>query len=336
MLGLVAAAVAGLVVTYLFLTKVVMKRFPGRGIVGVDVHKPNRPAIPEMGGTALLAGICAYVAVAALLGSLTNEATAVFLTVIASGAIGVADDLFKLDKRVKPALCALAGIPIVLLETHPSTLVLPLSVTFNIPTLYPLLVLIAIAVTTNATNMFDVMNGVASGTSLIVLASLVLAWFMKCFFVGGMDVTAIFGAALMMLPTLFVVFAYNKYPSKVFLGDTGTLAMGGAVGAFAIVFGLELPGVLMMMVPITNSFFSIFSYGGLFERSELRTRPILVGADGRLSSNPDPGAPLTLTRIMLLLGYEGEEEVFGGYMLLTLVMALIALASGFLAWGWSA
>jgi len=333
MLELAVAAIMGLWATYLFVTRVVVRIFPGWGIVGVDVHKPDRPSIPEMGGTAFLVGISCFVAAAALLDALTYELLAIFLTIMVAGAIGIADDIFKLNKRVKPALCMLAGLPIVLMGTYPKSLVLPLSISFRIPTLYPLLVLVALAVTTNSINMFDVMNGVASGTSLVVLVALVLSWFVKFIIVGGSSMASIIDGALMVLPPIALLFFYNRYPSKIFLGDTGTLAMGAAIGAFAVVYGIEFPAVIAIMVPITNAFFSIFSHGGLFERSELKKRPILVGEDGRLSSNPDPKAPLTLTRIMLLLGYDNEKDLFTGFMYLTVAMALAAIISSIFVWG---
>jgi len=332
MLELLIATVLGLATTCLFIRRVVMRIFPSRRIVGTDIHKPDKPEIPEMGGVGLLAGTCVYVAVAALTGVVSGEMLSIFLTIVVAGAIGIIDDIFKLNKRVKPALCMLAGLPILLIRSYPIELAVPFSVSFHIPILYVLLVPIAIAVTTNAINMFDVMNGVASGSSLIVLSSLVVAWLVKCSFVGG-DFTTMMGGALMVLPLMAVLFWYNRYPSKIFLGDTGTLSLGAAIGAFSIVYGLEFPAIIAMMVPITNAFFSLFSHGGLFERSELKERPILIAADGRLSSNPSPNAPLTLTKIMLLLGYDREKDVSAGFMYLTLAMALAGVLSAILIWG---
>ena len=332
MLELLVASVMGLWATYFFITRVVVKMFPSWGIVGVDVHKPDKPSIPEMGGTALLVGISCFVVVTILLDALTYELLAIFLTIMVAGAIGIADDVFKLNKRVKPALCMLAGLPIVLMGTYPKNLALPFSISFHISTLYPLLVLVALTVTANSINMFDVMNGVASGTSSVVLVALVLSWFVKFIVTGGSGMASIIDGALMVLPPVALLFFYNRYPSKIFLGDTGTLSMGAAIGAVAIVYGLEFPAVVAMMVPITNAFFSIFSHGGLFERSELKERPILIGEDGRLSSNPSPKAPLTLTRLMLLLGYDNEKDLFTGFMELTLAMALAAIICGVFVW----
>jgi len=332
MLELLIATALGLAATYFFINGIVMRIFPSRRIVGTDVHKPDKPEIPEMGGVGLLAGTCVYIAVAALTGAMSGEMLSIFLTIVVAGGIGIIDDIFGLDKRVKPALCTLAGLPILLIGSYPIELAVPFSVSFHIPILYVLLVPIAIAVTTNAINMFDVMNGVASGSSLIVLSSLVIAWLAKYMLVGG-DVTTMMGGALMVLPPMAVLFWYNRYPSKIFLGDTGTLALGAVIGAFSIVYGVEFPAIVAMMVPITNAFFSLFSHGGLFERSELKERPILIAADGKLSSNPSPNAPLTLTKIMLLLGYDREKDVSAGFIYLTLAMSAAAIFSAILIWG---
>lgn len=333
MLELLIATVLGLATTYFFIKRIVIRTFPTWSIVGTDVHKPDKPKIPEMGGVGLLAGICVYVAAAALMGGVSREVLSIFLTIMVAGAIGIIDDVFKLNKRVKPALCMLAGLPILLIGSYSTELDVPFSVSFHIPILYVLLVPVAIAVTTNAINMFDVMNGVASGSSLIVLSSLVITWLVKYVLIGGADATTMMGGTLMVLPLMAVLFWYNRFPSKIFLGDTGTLALGAAIGAFSIVYGVEFPAIVAMMVPITNAFFSLFSHGGLFERSELKERPILIAADGRLSSNPSSSAPLTLTKIMLLLGYDRERDVSIGFMYLTLAMSVAAVLSAILIWG---
>ena len=80
-----------------------------KGIVGEDIHKKDRPSIPEMGGIAFIVGI----AVSSTLGSyLFPEKRELFLsflsTVLIAGLIGAYDDLKPLNAKVKPFLTAFA------------------------------------------------------------------------------------------------------------------------------------------------------------------------------------------------------------------------------------
>ncbi|MBQ2119488.1 MAG: phospho-N-acetylmuramoyl-pentapeptide-transferase, partial [Peptococcaceae bacterium] len=87
--------------------------------------------------------------------------------------------------------------------------------------------------TTNAVNLTDGLDGLASGVTLIVALGYVLIGYMS----GNMSVM-VFAAVLMGSCLGFLVF--NHHPAKVFMGDTGSLALGGAVAALAIVTKTEL------------------------------------------------------------------------------------------------
>lgn len=325
MYDIIAASLLGTFSAYFSLRKIIIERFPRLGIVGKDVHKPGSPVVPEMAGIALLIGITVFLMSMAIFRGLKPELLSIFSTVIISGIVGSIDDLKKLDKRIKPLLTMLSGFPIIIMNTTQEYLNLPLGISFHIPTLYKLVVPIALAVTSNAINMFDPMNGVASGTSLIVLSFLALAGMMKILYGGMIDPDALIQASLMLIPILVIIYHFNRYPARVFVGDTGTLSMGAAIGAFSIVFGLEVMGVIALMIPITNAFFSLSSFGGLFERSELKQRPIIVREDSTLEPNLENGAPITFTRMMLLLGYRSEKELIEAYMQMVSLTALIGL-----------
>ena len=325
MLDLIAAAAVSAIAAYLFLRKVVMERFPKLGIAGKDVHKPGTPLIPEMGGMALLFGMIVYIVTLSLLRPLSPEIVSVFLTIMIAGAIGIIDDLKKLGKTTKPLLTTISAAPLILMGTTQEYLTLPLGISFHIPTLYKLIAPVTLAVTSNAINMFDVMNGTATGTSIVTISFLILAGVAKSLMGGGIGLDVLTQAALMVLPALLVIYYFNRYPSRVFVGDTGTLSMGATIGALSIVFGLEVMGVTTMMLPITNAFFSLFSLGRLFERSELEARPILVREGGLLEPNLDKRAPITFTRMMLLLGYSNERELVETYLDIVLLTAFLGL-----------
>ena len=98
---------------------------------------------------------------------------------------------------------------------------------------YAFFVVFLMVGTTNAVNLTDGLDGLASGVTLIVALGYVLIGYMS----GNMSVM-VFAAVLMGSCLGFLVF--NHHPAKVFMGDTGSLALGGAVAALAIVTKTEL------------------------------------------------------------------------------------------------
>ena len=98
---------------------------------------------------------------------------------------------------------------------------------------YAFFVVFLLVGTTNAVNLTDGLDGLASGVTLIVALGYVLIGYMS----GNMSVM-VFAAVLMGSCLGFLVF--NHHPAKVFMGDTGSLALGGAVAALAIVTKTEL------------------------------------------------------------------------------------------------
>ena len=98
---------------------------------------------------------------------------------------------------------------------------------------YAFFVVFLLVGTTNAVNLTDGLDGLASGVTQIVALGYVLIGYMS----GNMSVM-VFAAVLMGSCLGFLVF--NHHPAKVFMGDTGSLALGGAVAALAIVTKTEL------------------------------------------------------------------------------------------------
>jgi phospho-N-acetylmuramoyl-pentapeptide-transferase len=98
---------------------------------------------------------------------------------------------------------------------------------------YVFFVVFLLVGTTNAVNLTDGLDGLASGVTLIVALGYVLIGYMS----GNVSVM-VFAAVLMGSCLGFLVF--NHHPAKVFMGDTGSLALGGAVAALAIVTKTEL------------------------------------------------------------------------------------------------
>ncbi|MEM2939312.1 MAG: hypothetical protein QXU95_03440 [Candidatus Bathyarchaeia archaeon] len=316
----------GFIAATLTMKFLVMKMFPRRGIVGKDVHKADNRELPEMGGVAMLIGTLAAFAVFYGIGLANGHTLAFLLVILLAGVIGIIDRFLKFGGYIKPLLTASTAIPLILFKAYPDVLRLSFGISFRVPTLYALILPIALAVTSNAVNMFDPLNGVASGTSLIALITLYLCSLishMLGIHQGDLTNSTIYMA--LVLPSALILFLYNKYPSRVFIGDVGSLSLGAAIGTYAILNGLEMAGVITLMPQITNSFFILSSVGRLFERSEINVRPIVVKPGEVIEPNLNPRAPITLTRFMAVLGYKTEKEIVRAYYKMALFCGALAI-----------
>ncbi len=122
----------------------------------------------------------------------------------------------------------------------------------------PMVIFIVTAVS-NGANITDGIDGLASGTSVIILATLALfayvsgniifADYLNIMFLPNMGETTIFAVALIGATIGF--FWYNTYPAQVFMGDTGSLMLGGVIAVLAIILRKEL------LVPVLCGIFVI-------------------------------------------------------------------------------
>lgn len=300
-------------------TPAVAKLMKRRGITGEDVHKLSKVRIPEMCGLAILfgltIGVSAYVT---LRPSSIREAVAFLGTVLIAGGIGIIDDLRPLGARVKPLLTAVACLPILILGTYVPDPVIPLIGPVRLTLVYPILIPLAIAVTSNGVNMMDIMNGSMPGTAAIIAAAATAV-----LLISGKLQTASLAAGL--LAAMLAFYYFNRFPSRVFGGDAGSLAVGAALGALSILGRIETVMVVAMIPHIMNAFSGLASVGGLRERREIRQRPIRLLGNGLLEASTEKGAPVTIARLILAGGPLNEKGVVRGMMILTAVSSCLAL-----------
>lgn len=300
-------------------TPAVAKLMRRRGVTGEDVHKLSKVKIPEMCGLAILFGLTiGMTAYVALRPSAIREAVAFLGTVLITGGIGIVDDLRPLGARVKPLLTAVACLPILILGTYVPDPVIPLIGPVRLTLVYPIIIPIAIAITSNSVNMMDIMNGSMPGTVAIIAAAATAV-----LLISGDLQTASLAAGL--LAAMLAFYYFNRFPSRVFDGDTGSLAVGAALGALAILGRIETVMVVAMIPHIMNAFYGLASVGGLHERREIHQRPIRLLDNGLLKANTEKGAPVTVARLILAEGPLGEKDIVKGMMILTAVSSCLAL-----------
>jgi UDP-N-acetylglucosamine--dolichyl-phosphate N-acetylglucosaminephosphotransferase len=302
-------------------TPMVAKIMRDHDVMGVDVHKLSKVKVPEMCGLAILFGLAvgtaAYVT---LRPDFIREAAAFLGTILIAGGIGIVDDLRPLGARVKPLLTAVSCLPILALGTYVPTPIFPIIGPVRLTVIYPLLIPVAVAVTSNGVNMMDVMNGSMPGTVSIIAAAATIVLLLS-----GETQIAPFAAGLLAASLAFYYF--NRYPAKVFSGDTGSLAVGAALGALAIVGRIETVLVVAMIPHIMNAFYGLASVGGLHERREIHQRPTGLLENGLLKASTEKGAPVTMARLILAEGPLGERQIVKGMMILTAVSSILAVAT---------
>ena len=134
--------------------------------------------------------------------------------------------------------------------------------------IYVLMIIFVITACSNGTNLTDGMDGLAAGTSAIVGVVVgILAWlsgnlldsnYLNIMYIPGAGEIAIFMSAFVGALTGFLW--YNSYPAQVFMGDTGSLTIGGIIGVSAILIRKEL------LLPILCGIFFVESLSVLLQR----------------------------------------------------------------------
>ena len=202
----------------------------------------KKSGTPTMGGIMILVGLA--VAVAAFCPMTPAVIIALVLT-LGHALIGFLDDYIKVVMKrnlglttKQKFLCQfiLAGAYVYYAETHmhDTTLWLPgINVTADFGMAFYVLVFLLLVGTTNAVNLTDGLDGLASFVTLpVTLTFAAIAWSQ-----GQLDM-AYFAMALCGGCMGFLLF--NHYPAKVFMGDTGSLAIGGGIAALALLTKTEL------------------------------------------------------------------------------------------------
>lgn len=223
-------------------------------------HHSAKQGTPTMGGLMIL-----FAATLAFLPTThfrLQSLTVLFVT-LACGAIGFLDDFIKLTRarslglkgRWKLLLLACVTVVVAVVARHlklDTDIFVPIA-NVSIPlsyAWYPFLFLI-IAGAANGTNLADGVDGLMAGTGIIAIftftAMMIVSFVRSSSNPATRNLTkldlAIIGAALIGAAIGFLW--YNAFPAEVFMGDTGSMAFGGAIAAFAIMTKTELLLVLI-------------------------------------------------------------------------------------------
>lgn len=259
----------------------VMRKWQGKGQPirddGPESHL-RKVGTPTMGGLLIIG----CMTVISMIVYSTNIVLPLLFIMTTYGCIGFMDDYAKVKKQTVKGMKAnlrlliefiIAGI--VLWYINPTTTVrIPfINSALDIGYLYYLLAIIAIVGSANATNLTDGLDGLLAGTSIIVLATFVFIIFMvvhNIYPIEKLDVKMhqedIY--SLMVFCTSFIgvllgFLWYNSNPARIFMGDVGSIAIGGFIGTTAVILKQELLLIVIGGVFVAEALsvmIQVFSY----------------------------------------------------------------------------
>lgn len=238
----------------------------------------KKSGTPTMGGLMMLAALV----LALFWGRFTPHVLIALVLTLGHALIGFLDDYIKVVMKRNLGLTAkqkfllqflLAGAYVYFAETHlqNTTLWVPLlNVTFDFGWAYYALAFILLVGTTNAVNLTDGLDGLVSFVSIPVTLAFAFIAYMQ----GMLDVS---GFALGLSGACLGFLLFNRHPAQVFMGDTGSLALGGGIAALALLTNTELLLVIIggvyvaeaMSVIIQVTYFRLTGGKRIFRMSPL-------------------------------------------------------------------
>jgi phospho-N-acetylmuramoyl-pentapeptide-transferase len=212
----------------------------------------GKAGTPTMGGLAIFLAVCVPFLI---LSEYRAASLAVLATALAMAALGFADDMTKLRRRrslgisgrTKLVVQALTAIGLWLMVTeyldYQDTLRLRVvDATVDLGVAYPALIFLVLAGATNGVNLTDGLDGLAAGCAAIVF----LTFTAMTFITGRTDVQLDLALLCACLVGACVGFLwFNSFPASVFMGDTGSLGLGGAIAGLAVITKTE---VLLILI----------------------------------------------------------------------------------------
>lgn len=187
----------------------------------------------------------------------------------------------------------------------------------------PLVIFIVTAVS-NGANITDGIDGLASGTSVVILGTLALfaylsgnivfADYLNIMFLPNMGETTIFAVALIGATIGF--FWYNTYPAQVFMGDTGSLMLGGVIAVLAIILRKEL------LIPVLCGIFLIENLSVMLQVAVFKYRKRKYGLEYAQNNRLFKMSPLH--HHYQLDGFH-ESKIVNRMIILGVMLAIICL-----------
>ena len=230
-----------------------------------------KQGIPSMGGFIFLSVLTVM---GTFLSGFNAEILFMILVTLSFGLIGFLDDYLKVKKKSSDGLSAkhkmlyllifglLAG-SVLHFGLDYSSIVIPfINQEISLGIFYIPFVVVFFAAVTNAVNLTDGIDGLSSSVTIVVLLFFVLVS------LAAEDKEVLF-FSLTLIGSLMGFLYFNRFPAKVFMGDTGSLALGGAVGILSLLTKTELLLILVGIIYVIETL-SVIIQVGYFKKTGKR------------------------------------------------------------------
>jgi phospho-N-acetylmuramoyl-pentapeptide-transferase len=221
---------------------------------GQHIREDGPEGHHQKAGTPTMGGIIVMLAVAIPFLILTDwdwRSVGVFGAMIACALLGFADDYTKLVRRrslglrgrTKLAITIAISLGLWYVAAHKAHLAPELRLrvvdyTVELGPFYPVLIYLVVAGTTSAVNLTDGLDGLAAGCAAIVL----LAYIAIAFVTEDYDLAMLAGC---LVGACIGFLWFNAFPATIFMGDTGSLGLGGAIAGLAVMTHTEVLLILL-------------------------------------------------------------------------------------------
>jgi phospho-N-acetylmuramoyl-pentapeptide-transferase len=229
-------------------------------------------------GTPTMGGIIIFAAVTVPFVLLTDwdwRAVGVFGVALACALLGFADDYTKLAKRrslglrgrTKLIVTVLIAVGLWLAATKGAGLsntvnLRVVDAQIDLGILYPVFIYLVVAGTTSAVNLTDGLDGLAAGCAAIVL----LAYIAITFTTRQIDLALVAGC---LVGACVGFLWFNSFPASIFMGDTGSLGLGGAVAGMAVMTKTEVLLIILggiFVIEALSVLIQVFSFQAFRKR----------------------------------------------------------------------
>jgi phospho-N-acetylmuramoyl-pentapeptide-transferase len=221
---------------------------------GQNIREEGPRGHQTKAGTPTMGGIMIFLSFAVpflILSKRSWESVGVFAGAAACALLGFADDYTKIVRRRSLGLRARTKLIVTILisvglwwvatqEVHlaPTVKLRFVDVTIDVGPLYPVFIYLVVAGTTSAVNLTDGLDGLAAGCAAIVL----LAYIGITFISGQTDLILLAGC---LVGACIGFLWFNSFPASIFMGDTGSLGIGGAIAGLAVMTKTEVLLILL-------------------------------------------------------------------------------------------
>jgi phospho-N-acetylmuramoyl-pentapeptide-transferase len=240
---------------------------------GQNIREDGPEGHHAKAGTPTLGGIIIFTAFAVpflILSTHDWQSMGVFGAALACALLGFADDYTKIVKRRSLGLRARTKLVVTVVisvglwwvatqKAHlsPTVRIRFIDVTIDVGPLYPVFIYLVVAGTTSAVNLTDGLDGLAAGSAAIVLLAYIGITFITT---GQRDLTML---AACLVGACIGFLWFNSFPASIFMGDTGSLGLGGAIAGLAIMTKTEVLLILaggIFVIEALSVLIQVFSF----------------------------------------------------------------------------